>query len=92
MADIIDNPPNTAPPVEKVWMFVSRDAEGHEHVCGAEIGFMGMQPLITGNEHMLEKVYKPLAVRTLPFMESTGKTLHLLEFSNRKEVTDWQNR
>jgi hypothetical protein len=31
----IQNPPNTAPPVERVWMFISRDAEGRENVCGA---------------------------------------------------------
>lgn len=90
MIDILENPPNTAPPVEKVWMFVSRDAEGHEHVCGAEIGSLGLQPMVTGNERMLEKVFKPIAARTLASMEGTGKTLHLLEFTSRKEVIDWQ--
>lgn len=87
---MIENPPNTAPPVEKIWMFVSRDAQGHEHVCGAEIGGVGIQPMITGNERTLARVFMPMALKTLPLMELTGKTLHLLEFTNRKEITDWK--
>ena len=82
----IDNPPNTAPPVERVWMFVSRDAEGRENACGARIGDLGWQPLITGNPKILE-IHKVLARKfayTVP-----DKTIHLLVFTKREEIEEW---
>jgi hypothetical protein len=38
---IVLTPPNTTPPVERVWMFVSRDAAGQENVCGFLMGALG---------------------------------------------------
>lgn len=46
---LVITPPNDAPPVECVWMFVSRDKEGRENVCGSLMGDLGVQPLMTGN-------------------------------------------
>ena len=82
----IHNPPNNAPPVERVWMFVSRDAEGRENVCGALIGEIGWQPLITGNPKVHE-LHKAFARR---FGEAApDKTIHLLVFTKREEIEGW---
>jgi hypothetical protein len=84
---VILNPPNTGERVERVWMFVSRDAEGKENVCGAMLGVMGWQPFITGNPHILELMKAP--ARKLAKSE-TGKTIHLLSFGVREEVEGWR--
>lgn len=83
----IDNPPNNAPPVERVWMFVSRDAEGMENVCGANMGaVLGWQPLITGNPKIHE-LHKVLARKFAGAV--TDKTIHLLVFTKREEIEGW---
>lgn len=85
---IVLTPPNTAPPVERVWMFVSRDEEGRENVCGSLIGSLGTQPLMTGNPRVLE-LMKPFA-RELEEACPAGRTIHLLCFTNREELEDWR--
>lgn len=80
---------NNAPPVERVWMFVSRDAQGRENVCGSLMGELGVQPLMTGNPRILE-IMKPLAARAASLCEGSGQTLHLLCFTQREEVEGWR--
>jgi len=86
---ILLTPPNTAPPVERVWMFVSRDIEGRENVCGSVIGELGTQPLITGNPRMLE-LFKPVAAEMARQTAGTGRTIHLLSFTGREEIEGWR--
>jgi hypothetical protein len=73
--------------MEKIWVFVSRDKEDKENVCGSLSGALGKQPLMTGNAKTLE-LMKPLA-RALAAAAPPDKTIHLLTFSNREEVTEW---
>lgn len=82
-------PPNTGPPIEKVWMFISRDKEGHENVCGGYMGALGTQPMITGNPRVLE-IMRPIAAFLAEESEPLGRTIHLLEFTNRQEITEWR--
>lgn len=90
MSDVIVlTPANDAPPVERVWMFVSRDAEGRENVCGSVMGPLGTQPLMTGNPRVLEKM-KTFAAEISRQLEGTGRTIHLLSFSNREEIEGWR--
>jgi hypothetical protein len=85
---ILLTPPNTAPPVERVWMFVSRDAVGQENVCGSLFGELGTQPLMTGNAKILEMM-KPHARAIAEQCKGTDRTIHLLSFTNREEIGDW---
>jgi hypothetical protein len=82
----IENPPNTAPPPDRVWMFVSRAAEGRENVCGGLMWELGWQPMITGNPKVHE-IHKAFARRMAD--ADTGKTIHLLVFTNRTEIESW---
>jgi hypothetical protein len=86
---IVLTPPNTAPPVERVWMFVSRDEEGRENVCGSLMGALDSQPLMTGNPRVLE-LMKPFAQELAEACAGTGRTIHLLCFTNREELEDWR--
>lgn len=89
MIDVIV-PPNTAPPVERVWMFVSRDEAGRENVCGVLMGpLLGSQPLMTGNPKVLE-LMKPIARKLADEAAGSGRTIHLLSFNNREELEGWQ--
>ncbi|MEK6397959.1 MAG: hypothetical protein V4734_07725 [Terriglobus sp.] len=85
---LVVDEPNTAPPVEHVWMFISRDRNGNENVCGSVIGELGTQPLMTGNPEILA-LMKPYAQRIREALKGTGKTIHLLEFTQRTEVEEW---
>jgi hypothetical protein len=84
----LDVPPNTGDRMEKVWVFISRDAEGRENVCGSLMGPMGAQPLMTGNPKILE-LMKPIARDMALANEHTGRTIHLICFSNREEIVGW---
>jgi hypothetical protein len=86
---LIDNPPNTGQPVERVWMFVSRDVDGRENVCGALIGEIGMQPLITANPR-IHGMHRALAAHLRAAEPETGKTIHLLVFTHREEIEEWR--
>jgi hypothetical protein len=88
---VVLKPPNDGPPMERVWAFVSRDAQGHENVCGVVLGPTGAQPLITGNPRVLEQ-FKGIAREIALATSNTndGRTIHLLSFSNREEVEGWQ--
>jgi hypothetical protein len=88
MSDIVLIPPNDAPPVECVWMFVSRDAAGNENVCGTLMGPLGSQPLMTGNSRVLE-LMKPSARLLAGACTGTGRTIHLLCFTHREEIEGW---
>jgi hypothetical protein len=83
---VLMNPPNTGASVERVWMFVSRDELGKENVCGF-ITALGATPMITGNPDKLEN-FKILAREIAA--TATGKTIHLLTFSNREELEGWR--
>lgn len=89
MIDAIVVPPNTEPPVQRVWMFVSRDEAGRENVCGVLMGSLGSQPLMTGNPRVLEMM-KPAARMLAKESVGTGRTIHLLSFTNREELEDWR--
>jgi hypothetical protein len=90
MSDVmILTPANTAPPVKRVWMFVSRDAEGRENVCGSLMGELGIQPLMTGNPRLLKK-FMPVARELARQCAGTERTIELLVFTCRKEVVDWE--
>lgn len=82
---LILTPPNDGDPVERVWMFVSRDKQGRENVCGSLMGALGIQPLMTGNPKTLE-VMKAAARALADATEGTGRTVHLLSFAGREEV------
>lgn len=86
---VILTPANDAPPIECVWMFVSRDEQGRENVCGSLMGYLGTQPLMTGNPRILEK-FKPVARKIAASAERSGRTIHLLRFTNREEVEGWR--
>jgi hypothetical protein len=86
---IVLTPPNTAPPVERVWMFVSRDEEGRENVCGVLMGPLGQQPLMTINPRVFE-LMKVAARELEEACQGTGRTIHLLCFTNREELEDWR--
>lgn len=86
---LVITPPNDAPPVECVWMFVSRDKEGRENVCGSLMGDLGVQPLMTGNRRIFQ-MFKPLARQLAAEAESCGRTIHLVRFTNREEVEEWR--
>lgn len=83
---VVMNPPNTCDPVERVWMFVSRDKLGKENACGF-VSALGPTPMITGNPAVLES-FKILA-REIASVDS-GKTIHLLSFTNREELEGWR--
>jgi hypothetical protein len=89
MTDIVLTPPNDAPPVDRVWMFVSRDAAGQENVCGMLMGPLGSQPLMTGNPRVLE-LMKPAARMLEEASAGTGRTIHLLCFTQREEMEGWR--
>lgn len=86
---IILRQPNDAPPVDRVWMFVSRDSAGRENVIGSLIGYLGTQPLMTGNLKTLE-LMKPLAAAVAKQCEGSGQSIHLLCFTTREEVQGWR--
>lgn len=89
---VVLRPPNDGPPMERVWAFVSRDAAGHENVCGVVMGPMGQQPLITGNPRVLEQfkeIAREIAKATAAEVDD-GRTVHLLSFSNREEIEGWR--
>lgn len=86
---IVLTPPNDAPPVKRVWMFVSRDKEGRENVCGSLMGELGIQPLMTGNKRVL-KLMMPGALALAKECQGTDRTIELLVFTCRKEVVDWE--
>ena len=86
---LVLTPPNDAPPVERVWMFVSRDEQGRENVCGCIMGELGTQAMMTGNPRVLE-IMKPFARRLARQAARSGKTIHLLSFTTREEVEGWQ--
>src|SRR6266702_4610530 len=79
-------PPNTRPPIEKVWVFISRDAEGREAVCGSIVGALGMQPLMTSNPDLMPHFLQ--AARILQ-QSNTERTIHLVDFSRRREIVEW---
>lgn len=82
-------PPNNGPEVKRVWMFVSRDKDGRENVCGSLMGSLGTQPLMTGNPRVLAKMI-PVAQEIARMCEGTDRTTELLVFTCRKEVMDWE--
>jgi hypothetical protein len=85
---IVETPPNDAPAMDEVWVWVSRDKEGRENVCGSLIGSIGTQPLMTGNPRIFE-LMRPLAQELRAHAEATGRTIHLLRFSARQEIPEW---
>lgn len=86
---IVLTPPNDAPAVKRVWMFVSRDKEGRENVCGSLMGELGIQPLMTGNPKIL-RMMMPAAHALARECAGTDRTIELLCFTCRKEVMDWE--
>lgn len=79
------NPENTGPQMEQVWVFITRDKEGHENVIGIErIG-----PFITGNPRTFELMKEAVRQHILPHVAETGKTVHLLTFGGRSEILGW---
>jgi hypothetical protein len=83
---LIDNPPNTKP-LKRLFVFVSRDAEGREGILAGTLPSLGLQPLIAGSELTLA-VMKELA--KLVEYRIPGKTIHLLEFCTSREIEDWR--
>jgi hypothetical protein len=59
-----------------------QDAEGREAVCGAVLGEMGLQPLMSSDPKNIEMM-KPLARQLQQLQE---KRIALVRFSNREEV------
>lgn len=90
MIDVVLSPENTAPPVERVWMFVSRDESGRENVCGCVMGELGWQPMITGNPKVFEIFQRLVKELALESCAPGGKTIHLLSFTHREEIEGWR--
>jgi hypothetical protein len=86
---IVLTPPNDLPVAERVWMFVSRDKQGRENVCGSLMGELGIQPLMTDSPRVL-KLMMPWARRLAAECAGTDRTIHLLSFSHREEIEGWR--
>ena len=84
----VETPANTAPPVEAVWMIVSRDQEGRENVCGSLLGPLGFTPFMTGNPAILER-FRALIPNLARTAAQEGRTIHLLRFGQREEIESW---
>jgi hypothetical protein len=78
--------PNTLPPPQEIFAFDSRDPEGKEAICGFESDW-GMTAMVTCDKKLLEMVYAPQARRLKALEGTTGKTIHLLRFTSREEIS-----
>jgi hypothetical protein len=81
--------PNDGPPLQEVWAFIARDAEGRENTLGGFI-FPSTTPLqlMTGNPKTFQ-LFKTYALEARRYLEGTGKTIHLLHFTTRTEIEEW---
>lgn len=68
--------------IDKVWLYVSRDAQGNEGVCAAMLPGGMFAPLIAADAERLAGI-TPIAEA---IAARTGKTIHLLEFTTRTEL------
>jgi hypothetical protein len=84
----IERAPNDGPALKEVWAFVSRNDAGQENVIGAELPFLGMTALMTGNPKTF-KLFEGLVRDARAELEAAGQTIHLLRFSRREEVEGW---
>ncbi len=82
---IFQQPKNTLPSIESVYLFVSVDAEdGNEGVCGAPMGSVGCMPLIAADEKRLEQLM------TLAQQLSTAfnMKIRLIKLSHREVIKE----
>lgn len=83
MRPLIISPPNTLLSIDRLWAYISRDAEGNEGLCAASINGM-LTPLIAADPARLANI-TPIA-ETLAAV--TGKTVVLVEFPVRTELRE----
>jgi len=77
------DPPNTLLRIDKLWAYVSRDAEGNEGLCAASLNGM-LTPLIAADQERLASI-TPIAER---IAAATGKSIVLVEFASRTELRE----
>jgi hypothetical protein len=82
---VVHNHPNTLPPSQEIFAFISRDAEGKEAFCGFETDW-GMDAMVKCDKKLLETVYAPQARRLKALEGTTGKTIRLVRFTSREEI------
>lgn len=87
MRPLVISPPNTLLSIDKLWAYVSRDADGNEGLCAASIHGM-LTPLIAADQARLSSI-TPIAEKVA---ELTGKTIVLVEFSSRTELRQIRRR
>lgn len=80
---IVLAPPNVQPHIDRLWAFLSVDDEGNEGVCAATLGKIVM-PLIASDKVRLSQL-TPIAEE---IARLTGRTIRLVEFTTRREVTE----
>ena len=80
--------PNTGPTLREIYVFVSRDADGQENAIAGNIGMLGMTQMITGNPQTFE-LFRSIVTTARGELEAKGQTIHLLKFTGREEVQDW---
>jgi hypothetical protein len=83
MKPLVISPPNTLLSIDKLWAYISKDADGNEGLCAATINGM-LTPLIAADQSRLANI-TPIAETVAAL---TGKTIILVEFSNRTELRE----
>jgi hypothetical protein len=76
------SPPNELLRIEKLWIYVSRDAAGNEGVCAAQFPNGMLAPLIAADQARLASL-TPIAEQLAAL---TDKEIVLVEFSTRTEL------
>lgn len=82
---IFQQPKNTLPSIESIYVFVSVDAEdGNEGVVGMPMGEIGCMPLIAADEKRLEQL--------IPMAEEIARIfkmkIRLIKLSHREVIRD----
>ncbi len=79
---IVVGAPNHLLSIDEIWVFVSKDEQGNEGVCGAPIGGM-MMPLVAADPARVESLrkYAQMIVDNAP-----GHEIVLRKFSQKEDL------
>jgi hypothetical protein len=82
---IFQQPKNTLPSIEELYVFVSVDAEdGNEGVVGAPMGPVGCMPLVAADKNRLSELI-PIAEE---ISKMTGMKIRLIKLSHREVIKE----
>lgn len=85
MNTIFQQPKNTLPSIESVYLFVSVDAEdGNEGVVAAPVGPVGCMPLIAADEKRLEQLLPTAQV----LADLGNMKIRLIKLSHREVIKE----